>query len=1007
MRFPFSSSIQHSAFRLQHFFLMRFLHHRFLRLAMGVVARPKLTLVLAGLTLVGSIILAKARLGVASDQNSLFSHKVGFFRDWLEFDRQFPENDALYVVIQPKDPAKPPATPRWTAASDDVAWRIRRLPAKVVVSVDNRVPLTQLGAQGLLFKDAAGVRESLNDFKQFVPLVKQVGEAPGTFGAAFMGRTPTSRLISTMGLRPPDAESAKFISELADSWNYSLQHPGEPLKPGQGLPDFVALAASDPSDMGYYYQPDQTNPSRSLLLVNVYPADDPTSLTAGTEAVEAIRAAVDESAKSFPEFTFGTTGRPALDADESKTTDHDSMLSEIVALSAVFIGLVWALRSIWLALAAEICLAVGIGWTFGWATVSVGKLNLLSTVFLIALIGIGMDYLVQVLMRYRQESARRSSPRRIWLAVFKHVSAPINTACLGAAGAFLVSNLTQFRGAAELGIIAGGGLLLCLLSGYTVLPALLVLFPARPWKVQNGKGSLRGGMPRGNAMTFPSSSTPGEDRDGVVAGISFGRTPSPTLPQSAGGGKNGHPQEWVLDYASAPTGLRPERGGTPRLSSKSRRLLLPVIWAVALIPAAFFALRTEFDPGLLDLQAPNLESVKLIRKLQTWSAVVMSKDLAQLRQAREQLKGLPTVADTDSLLGAYDNADWLRQHSGELPGIRWGDPKAVTDKDMGTIAEQARKLADRYDSAAETQPAGAEAPATGAAKALREFADQLTAPNPAAQAASLSAWQISFLQELKGMIAQFQPKPVDLAALPNELRRHYLSDEGIYAMYIDPKEDLWDRQNLERFVLDVEGRIPATSDGPVVTGIASNIYHSTRAIESSFYRATAYALGLILLLVLIDLRKVSQTLLAVSVLALGLPMLVGLMGLLHAKWNFANFFALPILIGAGHEYGVFMVHRYREARHDPRRAWRGWDISDRALLLCAFVTSTSFGFFWLFAHHQGLRSLGLVMALGTACIYLATLCVLRPLLLWRLEKDTARNLRKTSPHLAGVMRAVR
>ena len=31
------------------------------------------------------------------------------------------------------------------------------------------------------------------------------------------------------------------------------------------------------------------------------------------------------------------------------------------------------------------------------------------------------------------------------------------------------------------------------------------------------------------------------------------------------------------------------------------------------------------------------------------------------------------------------------------------------------------------------------------------------------------------------------------------------------------------------------------------------------------------------------------------------------------------------------------------------------------------------------------RSLGLVMMLGTACIYLATLLVLRPLLRWRLE----------------------
>ena len=105
-------------------------------------------------------------------------------------------------------------------------------------------------------------------------------------------------------------------------------------------------------------------------------------------------------------------------------------------------------------------------------------------------------------------------------------------------------------------------------------------------------------------------------------------------------------------------------------------------------------------------------------------------------------------------------------------------------------------------------------------------------------------------------------------------------------------------------------------------------------------------------------------------------MLVAVMGLLGVDWNFANFFGLPILIGAGHEYGVFLVHRYREACHDARRPWRRWDVSDRGLLLCAYVTCSSFGFFWALAHHEGLRSLGLVMALGTACIYLSSLLVL-------------------------------
>src|SRR5205814_5502053 len=132
------------------------------------------------------------------------------------------------------------------------------------------------------------------------------------------------------------------------------------------------------------------------------------------------------------------TGRPALEADEMRTTDRDTNRAEVIALVAVFIGLVVMLRSFWLALAGEITLGMGIGWTFGWATLTIGELNLLSIVFLLALIGIGMDYLVQILTRYRQEVTRRGKPETIWMSVFHHVSLPINTACLGAAGAFLV-----------------------------------------------------------------------------------------------------------------------------------------------------------------------------------------------------------------------------------------------------------------------------------------------------------------------------------------------------------------------------------------------------------------------------------------------------------------------------------------------------------------------------------------------------------------------------------------
>jgi len=282
------------------------------------------------------------------------------------------------------------------------------------------------------------------------------------------------------------------------------------------------------------------------------------------------------------------------------------------------------------------------------------------------------------------------------------------------------------------------------------------------------------------------------------------------------------------------------------------------------------------------------------------------------------------------------------------------------------------------------QGSGGEAAA--AVAALRGFVVEVGKVDAAEAAKRLSAWEVGFIGDLKEMLAAFRPGPPDLATAPAALREHLIGQSGVYALNIYPKKDLWNQANLVAFVKEVEGRIGGTP-GVTLTGIAHNIAHSTAAIRSSFIRSTLYALGLIVLLVWIDLRRVGQTLAAISVLGLGLPMLVALMGLFRVDWNFANFFGLPILIGAGHEYGVFLVHRYREALGYPRRrAWAGWDVADRALLLCAFVTSSSFGFFFLLAHHRGLKSLGLVMALGSACIYLASVVAVRPLLRRRLSR---------------------
>jgi predicted RND superfamily exporter protein len=923
---------------------------RFQRLILGFVGKvvrwPKLTLLFCVIGLVVAAVGAKLFLPISTDTNDLVNPKLPFFADYLRFIDRFPENEAIYITLQAKDEQHPPEAARWGGAADAVAGAVGQL-HDAVGSVEWRVDATDLGNQGLIFDTAENVHRAAKEVLQtdssghsYIDLLKLWGERPG-LAVGLLGPTPTERFLKGSAFRKPEPDSVGLTALLADSWLAAMQHPELPLKVGTTLPDFATLELKDPSAdptrLGYYYIVDardegKPNP-RHLLLIRVYPKRNFDSLDAVTAPLNSIRAAARAAAAPWKDFVVHITGRPVLEADELAISDEDTQRAEICAGITVFVGLVMMLTpwrrvrgrgafraigaGIWMALVAELSLGIGIGWTFGWTTISIGRLNLLSLVFVIALIGIGMDYLIQILMRYKQEKARHAEPEAVWRHVFRYVSMPIITACMGAAGAFFVAEFTQFTGAAELGVIAGGGLLLCLFAGFTALPALLTLFP----------------------VNFT------EDRT-----------------------------ESVPDINQMPTRR------TPWLA------ITPIIWVIALLAGIPLMLRTTLDSDLLGLQAGGLESVEMIRSLPSWYGVVMSKDLDQLRRVRAGFLKSPTVASTDSVLDALDNRDWLLKQTLLVPltQIAWTAPTPPT----GTKLKDWAAAADGLVNAWKNDPLAAKAvEGQDLRNLLLTLSRVATLWRENAELASanqhMADWQTEFINLLKVEAGQFQPPPLDMNRLPDQLRTHYISKDGFYALYVYPKADLWDPKNQPAFVHDVEAA--ATAEGTTATGIAVQLFHSVETIRHAFFLCTLYALALIFVLVAIDLRSIVDTLLAISVLGLGLPVLLAAMQFFHVQWNFANFFGMPILIGAGHEYGVFMVHRYREALHDPKRVWRRWDISDFALLLCGFVTSSSFGYLMI-ARHQGIKSLGEVMCLGTACIYLATVAALRPVLLWLLKR---------------------
>ncbi len=111
---------------------------------------------------------------------------------------------------------------------------------------------------------------------------------------------------------------------------------------------------------------------------------------------------------------------------------------------------------------ATLCLLVGLGYTLAFTTLTVGHLNILTITFVPMLIGLAIDYAVHLITRYEEELHHGKTEQEAITKAMVFTGQGIFTGALTTAGAFLAMCFTNFQGIKEMGVICGGGLLVCL-----------------------------------------------------------------------------------------------------------------------------------------------------------------------------------------------------------------------------------------------------------------------------------------------------------------------------------------------------------------------------------------------------------------------------------------------------------------------------------------------------------------------------------------------------------------
>jgi hopanoid biosynthesis associated RND transporter like protein HpnN len=419
--------------------------------AAGFSRRYASLVVLAGVLLAALALFSAYRyLGVTTETELLFSQSLPWRQQQIAFDREFPQfRNLLVAVIDARIPEEAEATAAALAeriAADQQHFEQVRRPDSSPFFSRN----------GLLFLDEKTLQELLNHTIDAQPFLGQLAADPsarGLFGAmALLGQ----------GVQHGQADLGPYLPTLQGFHNTLVQalagHP-EPLSWENLLAGPVAKQAGQ------------------FRFVLAQPKLNYGDLQAGGAATQALRAAAaDLEFVKSGQARVRLTGSVALSDEEFASVKQGMVGGTIASIVLISLWLFLAVGSWRLVVPIVLTLLVGGSLTTGFAALAVGTLNLISLAFAILFIGIAVDFAIQYCVRYREVRMVFRDPGEAMAETTRRVGGQILVAAAATAAGFYAFVPTDFRGVAELGLIAGTGMIIAFVCTLLWLPAALTLF---------------------------------------------------------------------------------------------------------------------------------------------------------------------------------------------------------------------------------------------------------------------------------------------------------------------------------------------------------------------------------------------------------------------------------------------------------------------------------------------------------------------------------------------------
>jgi predicted RND superfamily exporter protein len=564
--------------------------------------------------------------------------------------------------------------------------------------------------------------------------------------------------------------------------------------------------------------------------------------------------------------------------------------------------------------------------TLGVITLTVGRLNLISSAMIAVLFGIGIDFGIYLIQRTEEELGNGLTLEQAAYRSVVETSQSIVTGGFTTSLAFLAIGFSSFKGFSELGITAGIGILIMLITTFMFLPALIINVGVEPKKY---------------------------DVHGIMAAA-----------------KTIHKKKPLIAFGVV-----------------TILLTLFSVFSIFKIKMDYNALKLlprNTESTIYQVKMEETSDYKMS------SAAVTSKSLDELTKMTAQIKTLPTVSRVDSLAelipdNQAEKIKIMQQYREILGGINLTYiPSNLSAAEYSMVI---KGMIEFFENFQEKAFAGGmkdiEDKIDKLLVTLNALNDEFTGSNSANAVARTNDFDKTLFSKVNvfNMLikAWLNPEPMSEKNLPDAFVNRFKSSKGTYVAYIFPNGPIWEVDFLDKFVNGIRNITPEVTGFPVT----HRVY--VRQAASAIIESMFYSLAMVILLLWIEFRSFRIVGIAFIPLALGMIWMQSVVYIIGMPYNVANIACLPLLFGLGVVYGVRIVHRWLE--NPKETAFIATRTTGKGVFFAASATLIAL-FSIIFARHYGMSSFGVVLFIGLSFCLVAALFVLPVLIdLLYLDKE--------------------